>query len=125
MAKFKNKSIIYAIGLILTLSACGPNTLVKWNNSGFNLDTNKDVAQQINCIDKNMMRSGLKFSIAETNTGWELLTSQYTGALTGWTASSKIIRSDQNVQYYGLAGNFGLDAAGIRQIVWPIVNSCS
>jgi hypothetical protein len=117
---------VLVVGFLGIISACstGVQTSVKMGTDLFNFRTNKDAGQQIKCIDNGMLRSGLKYDIVQTVDGWTLTTSHYGGAITGYIDTSKTIRQGSEIKFYGDAGNFGLDAMGVRGSVEPIVKVC-
>ena len=114
-------------GFLGLISACttGVQTSVEMGNDLFSFTTKKDVATQITCVDNGMLRSGLKFDIAETVEGWTLTTSQYGGGATGYIETSRTIRQGSEIKFYGDVGNFGIDAIGVQEVVEPAVKGCT
>lgn len=115
------------VAALAGLSACvsGVENNISSGKSVATLTTDEVIADQVSCLDVQMSRSGFRYDIKTTDSGWELTTYVFGGPVVGWFPKSKAIRKESTIDYFMDAADFGIDAYGVRSVVVPILKSCS
>ena len=118
--------ISFIVDSLAVLSACtsGVQRNIESSQPAASFSTTRNVADQIACMDSEVARLPYRYSIDETEQGWELTISVWGGAAFGWVTKSKAIRTGQRIEYFMDAADLGMDAFGVKSAMLPILEKC-